>query len=279
MAIIIPEIYTNMLNEKIEGKVKISNYAVEIGTLGDFAHEGASITFPQFSALSEAELLARGAEISTEELKQTETKKEVKHYAKGVSILDVDTLEGKGNFLENAINQQAEIFARARDKECVDDIDANAILKSATVGASAITEEELISALNMWGDDQDDSTFDAIVINSKLLPSFYTMDGFVNSTKTYTQNGNGSIVNGVVGFYRTIPVVLSNVGTYDSTANECKSYILKKGAIGKKDKKQGVEIELDRVVKNKRTDVYADELFVIGLIQKDGACIVRKTIA
>ena len=131
----------------------------------------------------------------------------------------------------------------------------------------------------MWGDDQDDSTFDAIVINSKLLPSFYTMDGFVNSTKTYTQNGNGSIVNGVVGFYRTIPVVLSNVGTYDSTANECKSYILKKGAIGKKDKKQGVEIELDRVVKNKRTDVYADELFVIGLIQKDGACIVRKTIA
>lgn len=279
MAIIIPEIYTNMLNEKIEGKVKISNYAVEIGTLGDFAHEGDSITFPQFSALSEAELLARGAEISTEELKQTETKKEVKHYAKGVSILDVDTLEGKGNFLENAINQQAEIFARARDKECVDDIDANAILKSATVGASAITEEELISALNMWGDDQDDSTFDAIVINSKLLPSFYTMDGFVNSTKTYTQNGNGSIVNGVVGFYRTIPVVLSNVGTYDSTANECKSYILKKGAIGKKDKKQGVEIELDRVVKNKRTDVYADELFVIGLIQKDGACIVRKTIA
>ncbi|MFR1377665.1 MAG: hypothetical protein ACLSTJ_01725 [Clostridium neonatale] len=279
MGIIIPEIYTQMLNEGIEGKVKISNYAVEIGTLGDFASEGDSITFPQFSALSEAELLARGAEISTEELKQTESKKTVKHYAKGVSILDVDALEGKGNFLENAINQQAEIFARARDKECVDDIDTNAILKSATVGASAITEDELINALNMWGDDQDDSSYSAIIINSKLLPSFYKMDGFVNSTKTYTHDGNGTIVNGVVGYYRTIPVVLSNVGTFDSTANECKSYILKKGALGKKDKKQGVEIELDRVAKFKRTDIFADELFVIGLIQKDGACIVRKTIA
>lgn len=279
MGIIIPEVYTQMLNEKIAGKVKISNYAVEIGTLGDFANEGDSITFPQFSALSEAELLARGSEISTEELKQTESKKEVKHYAKGVSILDIDALEGKGNFLENAINQQAEIFARARDKECVEDIDTNAILKSATVGASAITEEELINALNRWGDDQDDSAFDAIVINSKLLPSFYKMDGFVNSTKTYVQDGNGTIVNGVVGYYRTIPVVLSNVGTFDSTANECKTYILKKGALGKKDKKQGVEIELDRVAKYKRTDVLADELFVIGLIQKDGACIVRKTIA
>jgi hypothetical protein len=90
MAIIIPEIYTSMLTEKIAGKVRISNYATDLGVLGDFSQEGDSITFPQFSALSEAELLARGAEITTEELKQTSSKKSVVHYAKGVSILDVD---------------------------------------------------------------------------------------------------------------------------------------------------------------------------------------------
>ncbi len=277
--IIIPELYSKMLTEKVAGKVRISNYAVDLGEVGDFAQEGDSITFPQFSALSEAELLERGAEISTEELKQTSTKKSVKHYAKGVSILDVDALEGKGNFEENAIEQQANIFARARDKECVADIDANAVLKYATTGASAITETELINALNMYGDDQDDSSFDAIVINSALLPSFYAMEGFINSTKTYVTGANGTIVNGCVGHYRTIPVVLSNVGTYDNTAKECIPYILKKGALGRKDKKNGVEIELDRVAKAKRTDVFADEMFVIGLIQKDGVCIMRKTIA
>lgn len=279
MAIIIPEIYTTMLTEKIAGKVRISNYATDLGVLGDFSQEGDSITFPQFSALSEAELLARGAEITTEELKQTSSKKSVVHYAKGVSILDVDALEGKGNFVENAINQQAELFARSRDKECVADIDANAILKSATVGANAITETELINALNLWGDDQDDESFDAIVINSRLLPSFYAMDGFVNSTKTYVQDSNGVIKNGVVGFYRTIPVVLSNVGTYDSVKSECKSYILKKGSLGKKDKKNGVEVELERKASFKRTDIFADEMFVIGLIDKSGVCIVRHTIA
>lgn len=279
MAIIIPEIYTSMLTEKIAGKVRISNYATDLGVLGDFSQEGDSITFPQFSALSEAELLARGAEIKTEELKQTTSKKNVKHYAKGVSILDVDALEGKGNFLENAINQQADIFARARDKECVEDIDANALLKSATAGASAITETELINSLNLWGDDQDDESYDAIVINSRLLPSFYAMDGFVNSTKTYVQDSNGVIKNGVVGFYRTIPVVLSNVGTFDSIKTECKSYILKKGALGRKDKKNGVEVETERKVSFKRTDVFADEMFVIGLIDKSGVCIVRKSIA
>lgn len=278
MAIIIPEIYTSMLTEKIAGKVRISNFAVDLGTLGDFSQEGDSITFPQFSALSEAEILARGADIPVEELKQTSTKKSVKHYAKGVSILDVDALEGKGNFLENAIDQQADLFARSRDKECTNDILANAILKGATVDAKAMTETELINALNLFGDSQDDDSFDAIVINSLTLPSFYAMDGFVNSTKTYANDGNGKIVNGVVGHYRTIPVILSNVNTYDSAKAECVSFILKKGALGRKDKKKGVETEVDRVAKAKRTDIYSDEMFVIGLINKTGVAIVRKTI-
>lgn len=278
MAIIIPEVYSQMLTEKVAGMIRISNYAVDLGEVGAFAQEGDSITFPQFTALSDAELLARGAEITTEELKQTSTKKSIKHYAKGVSVLDVDALEGKGNFLENSLNQQARIFAKARDNECVADIDANAILKNATASATAITETELHTALGLWGDDQDDSSFDGIIINSRLLSSFYTMDGFVNSTKTYVTDGNGKIANGVVGHFRNIPVVLSDVNTYDSTLNECKSYILKKGALGKKDKKNGVEIEVERKASFKRTDVFADEMFVIGLIQKDGVCIVRKTI-
>lgn len=279
MAIIIPEIYSQMVTEKVKGLVKISSYAVDLGDLGSFAEEGDSITFPQFSALTDAELLARGAEISTEELKQTSTKKSVVHYAKGVSVLDVDALEGKGNFLENGIMQQARIFAKARDNECVADIDTNAILKSATAGATAITETELHTALSLWGDEQDSDSFDAIIINSRLLPSFYTMDGFVNKEKTYVTDGNGKIANGVVGYFRNIPVVLSDVNTFDSTKVECKSYILKKGALGIKDKKNGVEVETERKASFKRTDVFADEMFVIGLIQKDGVCIVRKTIA
>ena len=279
MAIIVPEIYTKMLTEKRDGKVRISNYAVNITTLGDFTQESDSITFPQFSALSEAELVSKGVEIPVEELKQTSTKKEVKHYGKGVAVYDIEAKTGKGNFIDNSVNQQAEIFARARDKEMVEDIDANAILKSAASTADTVTEGELINALNMWGDDQDDQSFDAIVINSKLLPSFYAMEGFINSQKTYVKDGNGNIVNGCIGHYRTIPVVLTNVGTYDNSLNECKSYILKKGALGIAEKTNGVNIELDRKPSFKRTDVYADEMFVVGLIQKDGVCILRKTIA
>lgn len=279
MAIIIPEVYTSMLTEKVKGKIKISALADTVGDLGNFAQEGDSITFPQFCALGEAEILARGGVISTEELKQTSTKKTVKHYAKGVSILDVDALEGKGNFMENALSQQARIFAKAIDNEMVTDIDTNAILKKATVGATAITEIELQDAFQLFGDEQDNEDFKGIVINSLLLPSFYAMEGFVNATKTYSKDGNGEVHNGVVGYFRgTIPVILSDVNTYDSVKAEAKSYIVKKGSLGIMPKR-GLLVEVEREASKKLNNVYADEMFTCGLVQKDGVVIVRKTIA
>ena len=279
MAIIIPEIYSQLLTEKVKGIVKISNLAVDLGELGEFSQEGDSITFPQFCALSDAELVVKGTAISTEELKQTSTKKSVKHYGKGVKIYDIDALEGKGNFLENAVSQQARIFAVALDNEMVTDIDTNAILKSATAGAKALTESELQGAFQLFGDEQDNNDFAGIVINSQLLPSFYAMDGFVSSNKTYTAEGNGEIVNGCVGYFRgTIPVILSDVNTFDSTKNECKSYIIKKGALGRKDKR-AMLVEVERNASMKCNNVFADEMFACGLVQKDGVVIIRKTIA
>jgi len=278
MSIIVPEIYSQLVTEKVKGNIKISALATDLGELDQFSQEGDSITFPQFSALSDAELVVKGVAISTEELAQTSTKKLVKHYGKGVEIYDIEALTGKGNFLENGVSQQARIFARALDNEMVADIDANAILKKSVVGASAITEAELQGALQLFGDDQDNSTFAGIVINSLLLPSFYGMDGFVNSNITYSKEGNGQIENGVIGYYRgSIPVILSDVNTYDTVSNECKTYIIKKGSLGRKDKR-GVLIEVARDASKKKNDVFADIMFAVGLIQNDGVVIVRKTI-
>lgn len=278
MSIIVPEIYSQLVTEKVRGNIKISALATDLGELDQFAQEGDSVTFPQFSALSDAELLTKGVAITTEELKQTSTKKNVKWFGKGVEIYDIDALTGKGNFMENAVSQQGRIFARALDDEMVKDIDANAILKKSVASASALTEAELQSSLQLFGDDQDNSTFGGIVINSLLLPSFYAMDGFVSSTKTYSKDGNGEIVNGIVGHFRgSIPVILSDVNTFDTVKNECKTYIIKKGALGRKDKR-GILIEVERVASKKKNDVFADVMFTCGLIQKDGVVVVRKTI-
>lgn len=280
MAIIIPEVYSEVLREQTKGQVKIAQFAVELEGLSEFTQEGDKVSFPRWSALSDAEDLVKGNAISAEQLAQTKVTKEVKHKAKGVTIFDIDAKTGKGNFLENAVLQQARIFAKAYDDELVKDIDANATLKLATDSNAEITENELIKGFNLFGDAQDNDSFAAIVINSRLLPSFYGMQGFVSKDKTYVADGNGVIVNGVIGFYRgTIPVILSDVNTYDSAKNECKTYIIKKGALGKKSKTGGTNIEVERDASKKCNNVYADDMFVAGLIDTEGVAILRMTIA
>lgn len=275
--IIVPDVYSALVTEKVKGKVKIANMATVLGELTGSV--GDTVTFPMFKALSDAELMAKGDSITTEELSQTSTGKKIMQYGKGVKIYDVDDLTALGNFVENASLQQSRIFAKALDNEMVKDIDANAILKSATVEAKAITEDELNLAFQNFGDEQDNDEFAGIVVNSLLVPSFYKMEGFVSSTKTYAKEGNGKIENGVIGYFRgSIPVIVADSNTYDSTLNECKTYIIKKGSLGIMPKRN-VLIELDRDASTKSTDVYADMIFAVGLIQKDGVVIARKTIA
>ena len=280
MAIIVPEVYSEVLKEKINGQVKIAQFALELEGLNEFAEEGDKVSFPRWTALSDAEDLVKGDAINVEELAQSKVTKEVKHKAKGVTIFDIDAKTGKGNFLENAVEQQARIFAKALDDELVKDIDANATLKTTSAIANKIMEEDLINGFNLFGDDQDNETFAGIVINSKLLTDFYGMSGFTSKDKTYVADGNGIITNGVVGYYRgTIPVILSDVNTYDSSKNECKTYIIKKGVLGKKSKTGGVNIEVERDASKKATNVYADNMFVTGLIDTEGVAIIRYTIA
>ena len=276
MAIIVPEVYANLVTEKVKGKVKISQLADTLGVLT--GEVGNTVTFPMFKALSDAVLMAKGDSITPEQLAQTSSSKTIMQYGKGVKVYDIEDLTALGRMLENGAEQQARIFARALDNEMVKDIDTNAILKSATVGANEIAESELIDGFQLFGDEQDNDEFAGVIINSLLAPSFYAMNGFVKSDVTYSKEGNGIIRNGVIGFYRgTIPIILSDVNTYDSTKLECKSYIIKKGALGIMPKRN-VLVEEQRHAETKSTDLYADYIFACGLIQKDGVVIVRKTI-
>lgn len=276
MAIIVPEVYANLVTEKVQGKVKISQLAENIGVLS--GNVGDTVTFPMFKALSDAVLMAKGDSITPEQLAQTSSSKTIMQYGKGVKVYDIEDLTALGRMLENGAEQQARIFARALDNELVKDIDANAILKSSTVGANEIAESELINGFQLFGDEQDNDEMAGIVINSLLAPSFYTMNGFIKSDVTYSKEGNGIIRNGVIGFYRgTIPVILSDVNTYDSTKLESKTYIIKKGALGIMPKRN-VLVEEQRHAETKSTDLYADYIFATGLIMKDGVAILRKTI-
>lgn len=277
-AIIIPEVYSPIVSEHVAGRIKISTLATTIDYLSN-SKEGDSITFPMWKALSDAELISKGDTISVEELSQTETKKTVFRAAKGVEIYDDDSEKAIGQWIDQAQKEQGRVIAKKIDDEMVKDIDANIILKSATAQAKAITDDELMAGFQLFGDEQDNEDFAGLVVHSLLAPSFYKMDSFIKTEMTTAVQYNGKIVNGVIGFYRgSIPVMISDVNTFDSAKAECKSYIIKKGALAIMPKSDGVNVEPQRDASKLKTDVFANTLVACGLVQKDGVCVLRKTI-
>ncbi len=273
------DVITRMINEAMTGKEKLMGLASDLGNLPNGVHAGNTFTIVKYQHLGEMVDLAKGDTIALEDLVATESQETIEHKAKGFTIFDIEketTISGK-SLLDSKIADMADIRVRAIEKSLGGKM-AKAPLKYAVASATAVTEAEINLALQQaFGDDQDYDTFAGIVVNSKVATGFYTMDGFVKADLTHTQGGNGIVKGGVIGTFRGIPVIMSDVTTYDTTKNECLTFIVKNGAIGFKI--QAGEVEVARVAGKKANEVYDDLMFLTGIINDAGVCVLRKTIA
>lgn len=279
MAFIKPEIYADIVMEKIKGKVVVANLAMDLGVLsGDV---GETVSFPYFEYLGDATELTKGEGIEEQELSQKETKATIKQIAaKGVVVYDVENKTALGNQVENGALQQGIAIARKIDSDLIEEC-KKTTLKFSTAQENVITAYEVNQALCLFGEEQDTDEMGAIVINSMLASSFYAMEEFVDVAKTYNSRTgveNGIVKNGVIGYFRGIPVMLSDKGTLDST--ECVSFIIKKGALAKMFKNAKVaDVEVERQAKYKRTAIYTDAIYAVKMVNENGVVMMRKTIA
>ena len=105
------------------------------------------------------------------------------------------------------------------------------------------------------------------------------MDEFTSISKTFAKDRNGVVENGIVGYWLgVIPVIICDNNTYDTTSKECKTYIVRKDALGVIWQKE-VTIEEERESKEFATDLVADDLYAVKLMDTKGCVILRKTVA
>lgn len=273
--LIVPEIFSKMTRENFKGKVKVANLAIDLGELPQFSEVGNTITFPKWKLIGDVEEVKKGTPISTEDLEQTSSQATIKQIGKGVKVYDIDDLTSFGNHVDEASRQEALVFARKLDSDLINEA-LTSPLKSATVDAKAITADEINAGLLLFGDEQDTDEMAGIVVHSLVASSFYNMNEFVQH-RTDTVDGNGIVHNGVIGYFRGIPVMMSDKDTYDSTKNECVSLIIKKGALGYKEKR-GINIEVERDASLKCNNVFGDYIYATKLLNDAGVVVLRKTI-
>ena len=273
--VIIPEVYASLVREKIAGKVKVAQFLVNLGDL--HGKVGETLTMPKWSYIGDAKDWAINTPMEVTQMKQTITKATIKAIqAPAVKVADYDNEVELGNAIEEASNQQAIGVARKYDTDAI----ACALtspLKYQLATKNAVTQDEMISILGLYGDDRDSADFDAIVIHSSFAPSFYKMEMFTSRERTMTEDGNGIAVNGEIGEFLGIPVVLSD-RLYDATNQEGFILVMKKNAISIIPKENPFA-EASRDASLRQTTIYLSQFYAMALTDDTAIVFAKKVLS
>lgn len=279
--LIIPEVFADAVNAKLDSTLRIGRVAFDATpAVSEVMQYGNTIHFPKLKRVVSASEVTKGTAIVPAAVDMADMSATVKQVAGAARVYDVEANQIKGRVMDNMVTQVAEAMAAKIDTDLVTAMDTDIVYKQAASVANSITATELISTLTLFGDDIDTSSFAGIIVNSRLLHSLMAMDEFTNVERTYNkaEQSNGLIVDGIVGYFIGIPVIVCNTGTFDTTANECKTYIVKRDALGYVFQRD-IQVELERESKLLATDIIASSLYAVKLLDTAGAAVLRKTVS
>lgn len=278
MAIFIPEIFANAVNEKLGTTLRFGSVAFDATFLvSDIKSAGDTMHFPKLKRTATVETVVKGTPLTPATIDMTDSTAVIKYIGSAFRVYDSEKAQIKGTVLDKIVEQVSTAMAKQIDTDLAAAADT-AVFKSATAAADKITSAELQSGIDNFGDNVDTDSFAAIVINPKLRSSFVGMDEFVNTAKTYQTAGNAIVQNGIIGHYFGIPVIVTSNGTWDTTKLEAKTYIIKKDALGYVFQKN-ITLEEDRQALLLATDVVASSLYSTKLLDDSGIVVCRKTVA
>lgn len=272
--VIIPEVFASLVDEKILGKVVISQAAEVLGDL--MGQPGETLNMPAWIYPGDASDIAVGTAIPSEKLKQSNRQATIKMVApKGIAVNDYDDAVAFGRALEKAADFQATGIARKIDTDLIDAAYGTP-LKYALATDGEITFDEANGILSLYGDDANAEDFSFMAIHSAYIPSFLKMDGFVSAEKTFTKDNNGIMTNNLLGYFRGIKVVVSD-RLYDSTGKEKFVLAIKKGSLGLIPK-ETVHVEVARDASTRTSTIYSSQYYAVGLIDDSGVVLAKKTL-
>lgn len=272
--LIIPQVYSTLVREKISNKVIVAQAADVDTTL--IGQPGETIGYPKWKYIGDASDIAVGTAMDSTMLEQTTEYATIKMIApKGVKVADYDNAVAMGNAIEEGASQQAVAISKKIDKDILAEA-RKTPLKSALATANTVTFDEMNAMLLTFGEDANKDDFAFIALHSTFVPSLLRMDGFVDATKTFNAEGNGVQINNLLGYFRGIPIVVSDA-CYDTTAQEGFILAIKKGAL-KIVEKETPFVEVDRDASTRTSVVYTSQFYTAYLYADDGVCLAQKTL-
>lgn len=274
----IPEVFSDAINEKLGTTLKWGSISVDATSMvPEIKNYGDTVHFPKIKRTAVITTPVKGTAMVPAELDMSDSTATIKYIASPFRVYDIDKAQVKGDVQNRVIEQISDAMAKQIDTDLAIEADT-AVFKTATAAVDTITSAELQSGFDNFGDNVDTDTFAAIVINPRLRSKFAGMTEFVNTALTYQTSGNGLVKNGIIGHYFGVPVICTANGTYDSAKAECKTYIVKKSALGYVFQKNITYKEGYNPLLL-ATDISASSLYAVKLLDDTGIVVLRKTVA
>lgn len=280
MALFIKEVAAPYLLKEIDKRIVLSKAAVDISaSVPDLAWNGSSIAFPVYSRVAVAGVVAAKGSVVPVEIDGSSTTAPINHIAASAKF-HKDALRQSGGAViqQMVLADLADAMALKLDAELMGTAIKDAVLRSACAATTTLTSAELEAGLALFGDRQNADEFEGIYINSRLFSSILSMTGFSSTGLTYTTPANGIVRAQCVGYYRGIPVMLTDNANFDSTAKECKTLIVKRGGLAVA-RKNAIEFAESYNNTTFYTTVTADTYGAQKVIDDSKVVLIAKTIS
>lgn len=249
--IIIPEVMEASISAKLPNAIKFSGIAKMTTELA--GRPGDTLSMPKYAYVGDAADVAEGEAIPVDALSQTKTTATVKKAAKAVGVTD----EALGAGMEVLNECENQILMSVASK-----IDADCITALGTVKANMTVT--LTEALNIAGISQALVKFGEEIEGDKVLFITAEQAHALRTEIMAIPAGTEVVFNGAIGMLMGCQVVIS--GRLPAKTN----FIVKPEAL-RVETKKNVEIELDRVALEKKTNVIGDAHYIAFLYNESKA--------
>lgn len=266
MALIRPEILSQIMTEKLPYTFKMKAFTTEAMGVEMFTQQGAKIVFPRFTRLDPAQDVVKGTALVPQNQDQDKIEATVKWKGGSIRVYDQDNHEVYGHMVDNASMQLVDSMAKSFDRELIN-VARTTALKVALNNA-AIANSSLNEALGKFGEDANIENLHGFMFHSKRIAELVALPEFVSANLTHTTANNGQYSGFVLGYFRGIPVYI-NDALYDSATSKDFGLLIRKDAIQYKYKKS-VDVEVERESKLLANDLVASTAFACALVDAMG---------
>lgn len=272
--VIVPEVYAELVREKVAGKIVISKACTVKKNLT--GKVGETLTMAKWAYIGDATDITPGTAMTATSMKQTSTTATIKMIAApAVTVYDYDDKTELGDALDEASKQQSISIARKLDLDAIAE-SRKTVLQKKIETKNTVTFDEMNAILGLYGDDANANDFDFIAIHSAFIPSFLKMDGFVSAEVTFTAQGNGIQLNNLLGYFRGIAVVVSDT-LYDNTNTEGYILTIKKDSLGLIPKEVPFT-EVERNASKRSNTIYTSDIYAMALTNDAGVVLAQTVL-